>query len=48
MWQSHTFGPASLTGLIPESPANHAAAGINHLALASCAHFGAQVTGELM
>ena len=25
MWQSHTFGPASLTGLIPESPANHAA-----------------------
>ena len=26
MWQSHTFGPASLTGLIPESPGNHAAA----------------------
>jgi hypothetical protein len=26
MWQSHTFGPASLTDLIPESPGNHAAA----------------------
>jgi dihydroxy-acid dehydratase len=25
MWQSHTFGPASLTGLIPESPGIHAA-----------------------
>ena len=27
MWQGHTFGPVSLTGLIPESPGNHAAAG---------------------
>ncbi len=25
MWQSHTFGPASVTGLIPESPGIHAA-----------------------
>ena len=26
MWQGHTFGPASLTGLIPELPGPHAAA----------------------
>jgi len=25
MWLGHTFGPASLTGLIPEFPGNHAA-----------------------
>jgi hypothetical protein len=26
MWLGHTFGPASLTGSIPESPGPHAAA----------------------
>jgi hypothetical protein len=26
MWQSHTFGPVSLTGLIPEFAGSHAAA----------------------
>jgi hypothetical protein len=25
MWQGHTFGPASLNGLIPELPGNRAA-----------------------